>query len=125
MLFRHVQRLTTGVLAFADELRSAGHTVQTPDLLEGRTFESIEAGQGFLEEVGFDEVDERGTNAVDGLPAEAVYAGFSLGVLCCSTRSYRRSTSVRGPTVCTYRSTRWMATPSSSARATSNPRERS
>jgi len=81
VLFHHVQGLTSGVLAFADELRGAGHIVHTPDLFEGRTFESIEAGQGFVEEVGFEEIVERGVNAVDGLPAEVVYAGFSLGVV--------------------------------------------
>src|SRR6266536_3238261 len=55
VLFHHAQGLTSGVVAFADELRRAGHTVHTPDLLDGRTFGSID----------------------DGL----AYAGFSLGVL--------------------------------------------
>jgi hypothetical protein len=57
------------------------HHVHTADLFEGRTFESIEAGQGFVEKVGFDEIVDRGVNAVDGLSAEVVYAGFSLGVV--------------------------------------------
>ena len=42
VLFHHVQGLTPGVVAFADELRSAGHTVHTPDLFQGRTFTTIE-----------------------------------------------------------------------------------
>jgi dienelactone hydrolase len=50
VLFHHAQGLTPGVVAFADELRRAGHTVHTPDLFEGRTFGSIEAGMGFVEE---------------------------------------------------------------------------
>ena len=32
VLFHHIQGLTRGVLAFADELRAAGHTVHTPDV---------------------------------------------------------------------------------------------
>jgi dienelactone hydrolase len=82
VLFHHAQGLTPGVVAFADELRGAGHTVHTPDLFDGRTFDSIEAGMAYAEEIGFpDEVLARGTRAVDGLPAGLVYAGFSLGVL--------------------------------------------
>jgi dienelactone hydrolase len=80
-LFHHARGLTPGVVAFADALRAAGHTVHTPDLFEGRTFDSIEAGVGFAREVGFDTVIERGVAAVEGLPADLVYAGFSLGVL--------------------------------------------
>jgi dienelactone hydrolase len=80
-LFHHVQGLTPGVAAFAGELRRAGHTVHTPDLFEGRTFDTIEDGMGYVREIGFGEVMERGVRAVDALPAELVYAGFSLGVL--------------------------------------------
>src|SRR5215212_11399609 len=81
VLFHHAQGLTPGVAAFADELRRAGHTVHTPDLFEGRTFDTIADGMGYVREIGFGEVMERGVRAVDGLPAELVYAGFSLGVL--------------------------------------------
>lgn len=81
VLFHHAQGLTPGVIAFAEELRRAGHTVHTPDLFAGRTFGSIEAGMGFVRELGFGEVMKRAASAVDGLPAELVYAGFSLGVV--------------------------------------------
>jgi dienelactone hydrolase len=81
VLFHHAQGLTPGVVAFADDLRGAGHTVHTPELFEGRTFDSIEAGMAHVEEVGFREVIGRGVRAVQELPAELVYAGFSLGVL--------------------------------------------
>ena len=82
VLFHHAQGLTPGVVAFADELRRAGHTVHAPDLFDGRTFGSIEEGLGYAEQIGFPgEVLERGARAVDGLPAGLVYAGFSLGVL--------------------------------------------
>jgi dienelactone hydrolase len=79
ILFHHIQGLTPGVVGFADELRAAGHTVHTPDLFEGRTFESIEAGQKYLEGVGFQTVRDRGAAAADGLPEALVYGGFSLG----------------------------------------------
>ena len=81
VLFHHAQGLTPGVVAFADDLRAAGHMVHTPDLFDGRTFPTLEDGMAHVEEVGFGEVLDRGTRAVDGLPAALVYAGFSLGVL--------------------------------------------
>ncbi len=82
LLFHHAQGQTTGFHAFADELRKAGHTVHTPDLFDGRTFDSIEAGMAYAEEIGFPEkVIERAERAAASLPAELVYAGFSLGVV--------------------------------------------
>jgi len=81
VLFHHAQGLTPGVAAFADELRRAGHIVHTPDLFEGRTFGTLDEGMQYVEQTGFGEMIERGTQAADGLPAELVYAGFSLGVL--------------------------------------------
>jgi len=81
VLFHHAQGLTSGIVAFADELRRAGHTVHSPDLYDGRTFTTIEEGVDHAEEIGFGEVIERGLRAVEGLPAGLVYAGFSLGVL--------------------------------------------
>ena len=80
VLFHHAQGLTPGVAAFADELRRAGHTVHTPDLYDGRTFATLEEGLAYAEEIGFDEVTERGVQAAEALPAELVYAGFSLGL---------------------------------------------
>jgi len=79
LLFHHAQGLTPGVLAFADVLRAAGHSVHTPDLLDGRRFDSIGDGMAYVEELGFEEIRERGSRAAQGLPAELVYAGFSLG----------------------------------------------
>lgn len=81
VLFHHALGLTPGVTAFADELRRAGHTVHTPDLFEGNTFDALEKGVAYAQQVGFGEVIERGTRAVEDLPAELVYAGFSIGVL--------------------------------------------
>ncbi|MEU5196944.1 dienelactone hydrolase family protein [Streptomyces scabiei] len=81
VLFHHSQGLTSGVAAFADELRAAGHTVHTPDLFEGRTFGSVEEGMGYVKEVGFGEITERGVRAAELLPRDAVHVGFSLGVV--------------------------------------------
>jgi dienelactone hydrolase len=81
ILFHHAQGLMPGVISFADELRRAGHIVCTPDLYEGRTFDTLDEGIGHAEQIGFGEVIERGVRAVEGLPTELVYAGFSLGVL--------------------------------------------
>ncbi|MFD9133128.1 dienelactone hydrolase family protein [Streptomyces bottropensis] len=80
LLYHHVQGLTDGVRAFADDLRQAGHTVHTPDLFEGRTFGSLEEGMGFVRETGFDTLRERGAAAAEELGPELVYAGFSFGV---------------------------------------------
>ena len=81
LLFHHAQGLTAGVIALADRLRDAGHTVHTPDLYDGRTFDGLEAGVGYAREVGFGEILERGTRAADGLRDDLVYAGISLGVM--------------------------------------------
>jgi len=81
LLFHHAQGRTPGFLAFADELRRAGHAVHAPDLYGGRTLGSLEEGVAYAGEIGFGEVIERGVRAADGLPGELVYAGFSLGVL--------------------------------------------
>ena len=81
LLFHHAQGLTPGVHAFADDIRAAGHIVHTPDLFDGRTFPSIEAGIAYIGEIGFDAMRERGVRVADQLPAELIYAGFSFGVL--------------------------------------------
>jgi dienelactone hydrolase len=81
VLYHHVQGLTDGVRAFADELRQAGHIVHTPDLFDGRTFDTIEDGMAYAREQGFAAVAERGVDAAERLGSDAVYAGFSFGVM--------------------------------------------
>jgi dienelactone hydrolase len=81
MLYHHVQGLTDGVRSFADELRDAGHTVHTPDMFGGRTFETIEDGMAFARAEGFGALAERGVAAAAEVGSEAVYAGFSFGVM--------------------------------------------
>jgi len=78
LLFHHAQGLTPGVVSFADELRAAGHVVHTPDLYEGKTFESVDEGVARAREVGFGTLLEHGVAAAEDLPAELVDAGFSL-----------------------------------------------
>ncbi|GAA1239019.1 dienelactone hydrolase family protein [Oryzihumus leptocrescens] len=81
VLFHHAQGLTEGVVAFADRLRDAGHTVHTPDLYDGHTFANLEEGIGYAQQVGFETIQERVVQAATDLPTEVVYAGISLGVM--------------------------------------------
>ena len=81
VLYHHVQGLTDGVRSFADELSKAEHTVHTPDLFDGRTFESIDEGMAFARETGFGGLAERGVAAAQEIDPEVVYAGFSFGVM--------------------------------------------
>ncbi len=87
MLFHHAQGLTEGVEAFADELRAAGHTVQTPDLYEGRTFPSLNSGVAFAQEVGFGEIIGRGQRAAEGFDGTLI--GISLGALPAQALAHR------------------------------------
>ena len=81
VVFHHAQGLTAGVLAFADRLRAAGHTVHTPDLFAGRTFDDLADGLEFADDTGFDVLVERAWDAVGELPHDVVLLGMSLGVL--------------------------------------------
>ena len=78
LLFHHIQGLTAGVEAFADDLRAGGHTVHQPDLYGGPTFGSIE--EGFAFQKGVDAQALADAAAAD-LPPGLVYAGFSWGVM--------------------------------------------
>ncbi len=81
LLFHHAHGLTEGIHVFAAELREQGHTVHTPDLYDGQTFESLDDGIGYAQQVGFGEILERGVRAADDLSSELVYAGYSIGVM--------------------------------------------
>jgi dienelactone hydrolase len=81
LLFHHALGLTPGVTALADRLRAAGHTVHTPDLYDGRTFDSVATGVDHARSIGFDVLVERGAAIADGLPDSLVYAGISMGVM--------------------------------------------
>jgi dienelactone hydrolase len=79
-LFHHIQGLTDGVLAFAEALRSDGHTVHTPDLFNGERPGTIDEGIALIQTIGEPALRERAEQAVVDLPERLVYAGFSYGV---------------------------------------------
>jgi dienelactone hydrolase len=81
VLYHHIQGLTEGVRSFAGELSQAGHTVHTPDMFDGRTFDTIEEGMAFARSEGFGALAERGVAAAEEIDPEVVYAGFSFGVM--------------------------------------------
>ena len=79
VLFHHVQGLTEGVRAFAEELRVGGHTVHTPDLFDGKRPATIDEGVALARSLGDEVIGERVDRAVADLPEGLVYAGFSFG----------------------------------------------
>lgn len=81
VLFHSAYGLRPAVHAAAERLRAAGHAVHTPDLFDGRTFESVEEAQEFQEELGGrDELLRRAVTAAAPVSEGGlVYAGFSLG----------------------------------------------
>ncbi|MFJ4090407.1 dienelactone hydrolase family protein [Kitasatospora sp. NPDC089913] len=82
LLLHSVYGLRPAVQVAADRLRAAGHTVHTPDLFEGRTFDDVEEGMAFKEEIGSDELLRRAVGVAApllGSGTPLVYAGFSLG----------------------------------------------
>jgi dienelactone hydrolase len=91
VLYHHVQGLTEGVRSFADDVRRAGHTVHTPDVFDGRTFDTIDEGMAFAREAGFGALAERGVAAADELGPDVVYAGFSFGVMAAQELAQTRS----------------------------------
>lgn len=81
LLFHHAAGQTEGFLAFADTLRQAGHTVHTPDVYEGHSFDTLDDGLAFAKQVGFGVLHERALAAAQPFPAGVVYAGFSIGAM--------------------------------------------
>ncbi|MER5192700.1 dienelactone hydrolase family protein [Streptomyces sp. NPDC002755] len=80
MLFHSTYGPRPAVRAAADRLRAAGHEVWTPDLFEGRTFDTVEEGMAYNEEIGKDELLKRAVLAAAPYSERGlVYAGFSLG----------------------------------------------
>ena len=79
VLFHHVQGLTDGVRDFAEKLHAGGHTVHTPDLFEGARPATLDDGIAHTQSIGGEVISERADRAVADLPADLVYAGFSMG----------------------------------------------
>ena len=100
IVFHHALGLTDAVRGFAAALGDAGHTVHTPDLYDGRTFGTIEEGMAESEAIGGPmAVVDRARAAVESLPTEVVYAGFSLGVLAAQSLAQTRP-GARGAVLC-------------------------
>ncbi|GAA3841682.1 dienelactone hydrolase family protein [Streptomyces phyllanthi] len=86
MLFHSTYGLRPAVRQAADRLRAAGHEVWTPDLFEGRTFDSVEEGRAFKDGIGTDELLKRAVLAAAPYSERGlVYAGFSLGAATAQT----------------------------------------
>jgi dienelactone hydrolase len=81
ILFHHALGVTEGVMAFADQLRDGGHQVTVGDLFGGATFDTIEEGVAYEEQLGWDEMIARSEAAVAPLPREIAIGGFSLGAV--------------------------------------------
>ncbi|MET7622207.1 dienelactone hydrolase family protein [Streptomyces sp. NPDC005408] len=86
MLFHSTYGLRPAVESAAERLRAAGHEVWTPDLFEGRTFDTVEEGRAYKDEVGVDELLKRAIVAAAPHSEQGlVYAGFSLGAAIAQT----------------------------------------
>ncbi|GAA3480741.1 dienelactone hydrolase family protein [Streptomyces yanii] len=80
MLFHSTYGLRPAVHAAAARLRGAGHEVHVPDLFDGHTFETVEEGMAFKDELGKDELLKRAVLAAAPYSERGlVYAGFSFG----------------------------------------------
>jgi dienelactone hydrolase len=80
VLFHSAYGPRPAVYAAADRLRAAGHDVHVPDLYDGRTADTIEAGRTIQDGIGRDELLRRAVVAAAPYSEQGlVYAGFSLG----------------------------------------------
>ncbi|MEL6362327.1 MAG: hypothetical protein AAFR21_14715 [Pseudomonadota bacterium] len=79
LLYHSVLGLRLVELELADQWRSAGHTVMTPDLFGGRTAETYDEGFATLNDIGLQTVVERALKAADQEPKTVVLAGVSMG----------------------------------------------
>jgi dienelactone hydrolase len=100
VVFHHALGLSEPVRLFAAALREAGHTAHTPDLFDGRTFDAIEDGIAYSEELGGPmAMVDRARAAVGPLSSDVVYVGFSLGVLSAQSLAQTRP-GARGAVLC-------------------------
>jgi dienelactone hydrolase len=90
VLFHHAGGLTDGVVAFAELLRDAGHTVQTPDLFDGRTFADVHDGVAYADSVGEETFAARAAEVVAAMAHDVVYGGMSMGAARAAEQVLRR-----------------------------------
>lgn len=79
VFFHSVLGLRSAELLGAERLRRAGHDVATPDLFDGATASSIDAGFGLLDEIGWGTVVRRARRALADLPEDTALLGVSMG----------------------------------------------
>jgi dienelactone hydrolase len=79
VLFHSVLGLRPVEHRIAAALKEAGHVVTLPDLYDGRTAASYEAGFELKDEVGEETIQERVSSALQAAPDDAVLAGVSFG----------------------------------------------
>lgn len=79
VLYHSVLGLRPVELDLAKDWQSAGHTVVTPDLFDGRTAENYDDGFSILQDIGLSTIAERALEAANDLPKDAVLAGVSMG----------------------------------------------
>ena len=90
VLFHSGLGLTQHVLDFADMLRADGHDVTTPDLYDGEVFGNLAGGVAKRDAVGIPELSRRASAAVESLPPDVVYMGFSLGAASAQALAFTR-----------------------------------
>lgn len=70
------------IIDFADKLRAAEHLVHTPDLYDGEVYSDRNDAVRKIQGLGFDELLARAAAAVENLPHDLAYVGFSNGGAC-------------------------------------------
>lgn len=79
VLFHSVLGLRPGIIEFAKKLESVGHTVTTPNLYNGATFDDYEVGNKKWSEITIPGILELARDACKDLQGNIVFAGFSNG----------------------------------------------
>jgi len=82
VVYHSAYGLRPAIIEFAGKIRAAGHQVHTPDLYDGEVFSDRNDAIRKIQELGFDKLLERALAAVESLPSDLVYAGFSNGGVC-------------------------------------------
>ena len=91
VLFHSALGLTTGSKKFAETLARDGHTVHTPDLFDGETFQSLEEGVRKRDALGIPELMHRAAKAAEVAPTTSIFAGFSMGAAAAQFLAMSRS----------------------------------
>jgi dienelactone hydrolase len=90
-LIHSVLGMTPGFASAADRLREAGHTVHVVDLFDGAApLDSYELAAERVQKIGVPELVGRARSAVQSLPPDLVYGGFSLGAALSAGLAARR-----------------------------------